>query len=509
MRVHTRAFAVFRIPDIAGIVTGPNQDNSKGKPHKGRRNGAPGKGGKAGGRHDPKRAGGPRASGPRPSEKAEPATAGIPARKIAVDILNKVIGERRPLDEELRETGGHPELFALEARDRALVRAILGTALRRRGQIAAILDRLLERPVPEKTGLVLDILHVAAAQILFMEIPDRAAVAIAVTIADRDGRTRRYKGLINAVLRRMTAEREELLAANAAPWRNVPVWLFAAWQKAYGEETALAIAAMHLHEPNLDLAVKDGADGWAERLGGRVIAGNTVRLVRPGGRVEALEGYNEGAWWVQDAAASLPARLLGDVAGKRVADLCAAPGGKTAQLCAGGARVTAIDISARRLERLSENLARLGFEADVVSADLAQYTPDAPFDAILLDAPCSATGTIRRHPDVAWNRRPGDVATLAEQQFALLERAADWLSPAGTLVYCTCSLEPGEGEDVITRFLAARPEFRISALTPEEVGIEGVVTPRGELRTLPVSLPLDPLASGGLDGFYAARLVRS
>lgn len=509
MRVHTRAFAVFRIADIAGIVTGPNQDNSKGKPHKGRRNGAPGKGGKAGGRHDPKRPGGPRASGPRPSEKAEPATAGIPARKIAVDILNKVIGERRPLDEELRETGGHPELFALEARDRALVRAILGTALRRRGQIAAILDRLLERPVPEKTGLVLDILHVAAAQILFMEIPDRAAVAIAVTIADRDGRTRRYKGLINAVLRRMTAEREELLAANAAPWRNVPVWLFAAWQKAYGEETALAIAAMHLHEPNLDLAVKDDADGWAERLGGRVIAGNTVRLARPGGRVEALEGYNEGAWWVQDAAASLPARLLGDVAGKRVADLCAAPGGKTAQLCAGGARVTAIDISARRLERLSENLARLGFEADVVSADLAQYTPDAPFDAILLDAPCSATGTIRRHPDVAWNRRPGDVATLAEQQFALLERAADWLSPAGTLVYCTCSLEPGEGEDVITRFLAARPEFRISALTPEEVGIESVVTPRGELRTLPVSLPLDPVASGGLDGFYAARLVRN
>lgn len=509
MRVHTRAFAVFRISDIAGIVTGPNQDNSKGKPRKGGHPGSPWKGGKPGGRHGPKAADGQRKGGPKTSDRAEQATTGIPARKIAVDILNKVIGERRPLDEELRETGGHPEFFALEPRDRALVRAILGTALRRRGQIAAVLDRLLERPVPEKTGLVLDILHVAAAQILFMEIPDRAAVATAVAIADRDGRSRRYKGLINAVLRRMTAERKELLAANAAPWRNVPVWLFAGWQKAYGEETALAIAEMHLNEPNLDLSVRSDPAGWAERLGGHVVAGNTVRLVRPGGRVEALEGYNEGAWWVQDAAAGLPARLLGDVAGKRVADLCAAPGGKTAQLAARGARVTAIDISARRLERLSENLARLGLAAEVISADLAAYTPDAPFDAILLDAPCSATGTIRRHPDVAWNRRPGDIAALAEQQFALLERAAGWLAPGGTLVYCTCSLEPGEGEDVITRFLAGRPEFRISALTPEEVGVEGVVTPRGELRTLPVSLPLAPLASGGLDGFYAARLVRS
>ncbi len=472
-------------------MSAKNQHRKGGKPRKGPHTGPA------------KDAGGPAGYMP------DRSTTGLAARKVAVDILNKVIGERRPLDDELREIGGHSGLFALIAKDRALVRAILGTALRRRGQIAAILDRLLERPVPEKTGLVLDILHVAAAQILFMDVPDRAAVAIAVAIADADRRTRRYKGLVNAVLRRMADEREALLAATAAPWRNVPVWLFAGWQKAYGEETALAIAAMHLHEPNLDLSVRDDPDGWAERLGGRVVAGNTVRLVRPGGRIEALQGFAEGGWWVQDAAAALPARLLGDVAGLRVADLCAAPGGKTAQLAARGARVTAVDISARRLERLSENLARLSLEAEVVAADLAEWQPDAPFDAILLDAPCSATGTIRRHPEVAWNRRPGDIDTLAAQQSALLARAATWLAPQGTLVYCTCSLEPREGEQVTAGFLASHPEFRLVPISLEETGIDGIVSADGTLRTLPVSLPQDPPSAGGLDGFYIARLRRA
>jgi 16S rRNA (cytosine967-C5)-methyltransferase len=434
-------------------------------------------------------------------------TPGLKARKIAAEVLGRVIFGRRPLDEELHDARGHPELHTLGDKDRALVRAILGLALRRRGQIGAVLELLLERPIPEKTGAVMNILHVAGAQILFMEVPDRAAVDIAVADAGRDPVTRRYKGLVNAVLRRMSDNAAELLEKTGQVWRNTPVWLFAGWQKAYGEETALAIAAMHQHEPNLDLTVKADPQAWAERLGGQIVARNTVRLAETSGRIEALAGYDEGAWWVQDAAASLPAKLLGDVAGKRVADLCAAPGGKTAQLAQAGASVTAFDISKKRLARLSENLARLGLEAEVVAADLLEHEPETLFDAILLDAPCSATGTIRRHPEVAWNRRKEDIDTLAERQAALLARAARWLAPGGTLVYCTCSLEPAEGEKQIEAFLAAHPDFRREPVREAETGVADTVTEAGDLRTLPSSLPCEPATAGGLDGFFAARLV--
>lgn len=430
------------------------------------------------------------------------------ARRTAVDVLGNIVHKHRPLDLELDPSGGHPGFRALEPKDRSLVRAILGAALRRRSQIESILQKLLDRPVPEKTGRVMDILHVAAAQMLFLDIPDRAAVSLAVDMASADKRARLYKGLVNGVLRRLGREKDAMLAEPVAGAAGLPLWLATRWTETYGEARLGQILAAQASEPALDLSVKADAAGWAERLGGHVVAAGSVRLQRKGA-VDEFDGFDEGGWWVQDAAAALPARLLGDLAGKRVIDLCAAPGGKTAQLAAAGAEVTALDISEKRLGRVRENLTRLGLSADVVAADIRAYTPEAPFDAILLDAPCSATGTLRRHPDVAWTKRPSDIVTLAALQAELLRRSAGWLKPGGLIVFCTCSMEPEEGEQQIASFLADVPGYELVPVLPEEIGgLAECITPEGYLRTLPCHFGGGEAPDGGLDGFFAARLRR-
>ncbi|HWZ09818.1 MAG TPA: RsmB/NOP family class I SAM-dependent RNA methyltransferase, partial [Xanthobacteraceae bacterium] len=281
---------------------------------------------------------------------------------------------------------------------------------------------------------------------------------------------------------------------------------------AYGSETAQAIAAAHAHEPALDLTVRNDPAHWAAVLGGRVLPTGSVRALVHG-PVSGLPGFHEGAWWVQDAAAALPARLFGDVAGKCVADLCAAPGGKTAQLAAAGARVVAVDRAQSRIDRVRINLKRIGLAADIVTADilnpdLTQW-PATAFDAILLDAPCSSTGTIRRHPDVPWRKQPDDIATLAAMQRAMLGRAAELLRPGGLLVYSTCSLEPEEGIEIVTDFLARDSRFRRRPIAADEInGIEAFLTPAGDLRTLPCGLADPDPRMAGLDGFFAARLER-
>jgi 16S rRNA (cytosine967-C5)-methyltransferase len=428
---------------------------------------------------------------------------GLAARRIAADVLDGVLRRRRSLDVELEHAAARPA--ALPERDRALVRALAALVLRRLGTLRHLLGRCLERGIPRDAPRVETALLIGAAQILWLDVPDHAAVDLAVRLIQSDRRGARYAGLVNAVLRRLARERADLLAGVDAAALDTPAWLMARWVKTYGAETARAIAAANGREPALDLTVKGDPEPWAKRIGGRVLPTGSVRALVHG-PVAQLPGYGEGAWWVQDAAAALPAKLLGDVRGLTVADLCAAPGGKTAQLAAAGARVVAVDRAAGRLERLRENLARLDLGAETVVADVAQWQA-GPFDAVLLDAPCSSTGTIRRHPDIPWLKREADIAALAALQRRLLARALALTKPGGILVYSTCSLEPEEGIEIVAELLDGRDDVRRRPIAPGEVPA-GWLTPDGDLRTLPCHLDDPDSRLAGLDGFYAARLQR-
>jgi 16S rRNA (cytosine967-C5)-methyltransferase len=442
-----------------------------------------------------------------PQESASADPPGFAARRIAADILDSVLRRKRPLDEQLEDRAAAPDFAALADRDRALVRALATAVLRRLGTLRHLLLACLARGLPADAPRVETALLLGAAQILWLDVPDHAAVDLAVRLVQADRRGARYAGLVNAVLRRIGREGKQRLADLDATALDTPDWLMARWVQSYGAKTARAIAQANGQEPALDLTIKGDPERWAERMGGRVLPTGSVRAIVHGS-VAQLPGFNEGAWWVQDAAAALPARLLGDVRGLNVADLCAAPGGKTAQLAAAGAKVTAVDRSEARLARLKQNLARLALTAKTAAADVTRWQA-APFDAVLLDAPCSSTGTVRRHPDIPWLKREADIATLAAVQGGLLARAVELTRPGGTLVYCTCSLEPEEGIEVVRELLAARPDVRRRPVTAAEFPALGQwLTADGDLRTLPCHLPDPDARMSGIDGFYAARLQR-
>jgi 16S rRNA (cytosine967-C5)-methyltransferase len=431
---------------------------------------------------------------------------GLAARRIAAEILEAVLLRKRPLDEQLEERA-HPALATLADRDRALVRALVATVLRRLGTLRHLLGRMLERGLPADAPRVESALLIGAAQILWLEVPDHAAVDLAVRLVQADRRDARYAGLVNAVLRRVARDGASELAGLDTAALDTPDWLMARWLRNYGADTARAIALANGREPALDLTVKDDGAHWATALGGRVLPTGSVR-VPAHGPVASLPGYGDGAWWVQDAAAALPARLLGDVRGRSVADLCAAPGGKTAQLAAAGAHVVAVDRAPARLDRLRQNLARLQVAAETVVADVTQWQA-GPFDAVLLDAPCSSTGTIRRHPDIPWLKREADIATLVALQRRLIARAVELTRPGGLLVYCTCSLEPEEGIEIVRDLLEREPRLRRRPVTAAEVGgLAELISPDGDLRTLPCQLADSDPRMDGLDGFYSARLER-
>ena len=435
--------------------------------------------------------------------------AGLAARRIAADILDGVLHKHRMLDEQLDGAAAHPGLKTLSDRDRALMRRLVATILRRLGTLGHVLSRLMDRGVPTDAPRAQSALLIGAAQILMMDVPDHAAVDLSVRLVQADRRAAKYAGLVNAVLRRCAREGQPLIDEVKSQMLDLPPWLLQRWIAAYGEERTQAMATALSFEPALDVTVKSDAEGWATRLHGEVLPTGSVRTSIHG-PVTMLPGFDEGQWWVQDAAAAIPARLFGDLKGKSIADLCAAPGGKTAQLVQAGANVTALDRSPNRVKRLKENLARLSLEAKTIVADATEWETDELFDGVLIDAPCAATGTIRRHPDIAWLKQESDIGALAALQKRILQKAVTLLKPGGTLVYCTCSLESEEGEQAIAGLLSGEPSMRRVPVHADEVaGLSEIITPNGDIRTLPSHMAHDDPRLGGLDGFYAARLVKT
>jgi 16S rRNA (cytosine967-C5)-methyltransferase len=420
------------------------------------------------------------------------------ARRVAANLVDMVLGKGRALDDALADPkSGFRDLAD---RDRGYVRRLVATTLRRRGQIDGCLRKFLTL---WPKGLPREAMRLGAAELLFLGAPAHAAVGEAVNLMHPE--QKKPRGLINAVLRKVATEGAAIVAEQDAAKANTPDWLWQSWVNFYGEDIARDIAMAHLQEAPLDLSVKgDDAAAWAEKLEAELLPTGSLRR-SAGGAVESLPGFEEGAWWVQDVAASLPVKLLGDVTGKRVADLCAAPGGKTIQLAVAGASVMAVDRSDPRLKRLKENLKRMGFKVDVRTAEIEQWQPEESFDAVLLDAPCSATGTIRRHPDLPYLKDETDVAKLADLQRRLAQKGWALLKPGGKMVYCVCSLQPEEAEYQI-RHLLALPGAEI---VPAEAGKlhlpSEAVTHEGALRTLPSMWS----GRGGMDGFFAVCLQKN
>jgi 16S rRNA (cytosine967-C5)-methyltransferase len=418
----------------------------------------------------------------------------LDARAAAIDLVASALDHRGGLEEAMERA----PFSRLELRDRGLARMIAMTLLRRLGAIDRLLQARLKKEPPHA---VIMLLRIGMAQAFYLDVPAFAAVDTTVRLAERDRSTRPFKGLINAVLRGLLREPP---AAEQDPEHLLPDWLFARWRAAYGETAARQIAAVIVEEPATDVTPRDPNDTTlAGDLEATTLPGGSLRVGQRGD-VTAWPGYAEGRWWVQDAAAAVPARLLRLEAGRSALDLCAAPGGKALQMAAAGAQVVALDRSGPRLRRLRLALERTGLSAEVVTADAAAWSDQRVFNSVLLDAPCSATGTFRRNPDVLWGAKASDIAKLAGVQARLLDAAAGRVAPGGRLVYCVCSLEPEEGEAQIEAFLKRHADFTLDPVAPGEGGSpEAAATKAGWLRILPHQ------TDGGLDGFFAARLERA
>lgn len=431
---------------------------------------------------------------------------GVASRAVALSILTQVLGQKKMLDSVLeRETS----FLNLPPRDRGFVRMLVATCLRRKGQLDDLIARSLSKGETPRPDPLRYILYLGITQLLFMDVADHAAVNTSVMLTVQEGMEGK-KGFVNAILRRISGpEGKEWLAEQDPAELNIPAWLYQQWIAAYGVVRAKNIALASLDEAALDITVKNEKESalWCGALEAKELPTGSLRRTS-GGHVAALKGFVEGAWWIQDASSALPVKLFGDVAGKTVLDLCAAPGGKTAQLAAAGADVVAADRSASRMALLKENLERLNLLSKVRSVieDGSVWQPREQFTHILVDAPCSATGTIRRHPDLLVLKNEKDQQGLISIQERLLSNAASMLSVGGVLIYCTCSLQKAEGEDQITKFLMFNRDFRRLPIRKEEFGgLDGVVNSDGDVRILPHTMAEE----GGMDGFFISRLERN
>lgn len=427
----------------------------------------------------------------------------LTARKVSLELLNKVLGQKQALDHALERT---EDFRALPIRDRAFCRMLTSTALRRLGQIDDLIQKAEQRP-GDKNIILHNILRLGITQILFMNVPDHAAVDTCVRLADA-AEMDKQKGFVNGLLRTITRQGQEWLARQDEARLNTPEWLLKIWIADYDLRPAAEIAKANLAEAPLDITIKNEADRnhWQSTFKATQLGAGTLRC-SAGGAVQEREGFEDGMWWIQDASAAIPASLFGDVNGQTVLDLCAAPGGKTMQLAARGAHVIALDRSPQRIKRLEENLKRVRLEdhVEVVISDAAAWTPKEPVKFILVDAPCSATGTIRRNPDVAHLKAPQDLERLVNVQERILDNAFNMLAPGGTLIYCTCSLQKSEGEDQILRFFERHTQAYKSPITAEELnGWDEALTEHGDLRIL----PYHQAALGGMDGFFISRITK-
>lgn len=422
-------------------------------------------------------------------------------RALAADLFRKCLDRKATVEDVI---DGDPRAAKLSPRDRALLAGILLTAFRHLGEIEAVLGGLLSKPLPRKSGAAGDILILGVAQLLFLRMPAHAVIDESVRAAKADRNALHFSGLVNAVLRKVAAAGDGLCERLDAAKLNTPGWLWDRWTAAYGAEAARLIGLAHATRPALDLSLKDEPGPGLGGLGGDLLPNGQIRLPADHAPVPELPGFRDGAWWIQDAAATIPAALLGDVKGLEILDLCAAPGGKTLQLAAKGARVTAVDISEARLSRLRANLARMGLAAGVRAVDMLSPDLSGEWDAVLLDAPCSATGTIRRHPELPHIRQEAQIHELTRLQRQMLRKAASLVKPGGRLVYCTCSLEPDEGEAQLRWLLGWNADFEIIPAALPWLPADAVRAD-GAVRTLPF---MKIGGSEGMDGFFAVALRR-
>lgn len=428
----------------------------------------------------------------------------LKARICALDLLKQVLVQKQPLDQVMDR---HDDFRALEARDRTFARMLVSTVLRYKGVMDVLLNRLQDEPRDIRPEALKLILYLGVAQILYMNVADHAAIDTSNRLAEAENMPKK-KAFVNALLRRLQREQQDLIGKIDTVQAAVPEWLLGTWVQDYGLKVAADMTQALLAEAPLDITVKsvDEINYWAGEFGASTLSTGSLRLLENPG-VQSMSGFDDGSWWVQDASAALPVKLIPETKEKRIVDLCAAPGGKTAQLAASGARVIALDRSAKRLERLTQNMQRLGFEEaiDVVVSDGAVWQPEELVDVVLLDAPCSATGTIRRHPEVMHLKSLQDVEQLMSLQMRLLDNSAKMLKQGGVLIYCTCSLQKDEGERQIDLFLENNKDFVRDPVSPKEIGgLSDAITPQGDVRILPYFMA----AQGGMDGFFISRLKK-